>query len=151
MLKSFAQLLKDVHRGAAESARYTATMLVHDIQNKSPYWDGYFANEWVVKQGDVTIPAVYEGAQRSPQPQPRDITLAIVPSPKKSGNSYTYTIGNLMKYRAIAMDLVPGRNAEGNWRNYVEKGWFETYSQGGEQLRVMQQATNRVFRSLGFK
>lgn len=149
--KLFQDMRRDVRKAAAESARYTATLLTHEIQNRSPYWDGYFANEWVVQQGDVVIPAVYDGVARSPKPQRRDITLATVPAPKRVGDSFVYTIGNRMKYRAVAMDLVPGRNAEGNWLNYVEKGWFETYNQGGEQLRVMEKATNIAFRALGFK
>ena len=151
MAKNFDRLLKDVLRGGSEIARLSATQLVHDLQDASPYWDGYFANEWVVRPGDVNIPAILKGADPSPAPQSKDITYATVPEPKKQGNAFTYTIGNQMEYRARAMDIEPGRNAEGNQRNYVPKGWFETYNQGGEQLRVLQQSTNRVMRSLGFK
>ena len=151
MAKDFKSLVNDVRRAGSEIARLSATQLVHELQDASPYWDGYFANEWVVRPGDVNIPAVLKGADPSPAPQSKDITYATVPEPKKQGNAFVYTIGNQMEYRARAMDIEPGRNAEGNQRNYVPKGWFETYSQGGEQLRVMQQSTNRVMRSLGFK
>jgi hypothetical protein len=151
MAKNFKDLLNDVVFAGGEIARLSATQLVRELQDASPYWDGYFANEWVVRQGDVTIPATLQGTNPSPAPQPRDITYATVPSPKKEGTAYVYTIGNQMEYRAKAMDIEPGRNAEGNRRNYVPKGWFETYTQGGQQLRVMQQATNRALRSLGFK
>ena len=149
--KPFQALLRDVLLAGAESSRLAATQLVHELQDASPYWDGYFANEWVVRQGDTHIPANIQGASRSPEPQSKDITYATVPEPKKQGNAFVYTIGNQMEYRAKAMDIEPGRNAEGNKRNYVPKGWFETYNQGGEQLRVMQQATNRAFRALGFR
>jgi hypothetical protein len=151
MAKNFRDLLNDVIFAGGEIARLSATQLVRELQDASPYWDGYFANEWVVRQGDVTIPATLKGADPSPAPQPRDITYATVPTPKKESTAYVYTIGNQMEYRAKAMDIEPGRNAEGNSRNYVPKGWFETYNQGGQQLRVMQQATNRALRSLGFK
>ena len=151
MAKNFKNLLNDVLHAGSEIARLSATQLVHELQDASPYWDGYFANEWVVRPGDVTIPATLKGADPSPAPQSKDITYANVPEPKKQGNAFVYTIGNQMEYRARAMDIEPGRNAEGNQRNYVPKGWFETYNQGGEQLRVMQQSTNRVMRALGFK
>jgi len=151
MAKSFKDLVRDILYAGAEISRETATQLVHDLQNRSPYWDGYFANEWVVRQGNVDVPALLKEANPSPTPQSKDITYATVPDPKKEGNAFVYTIGNQMEYRAIAMDLVPGRNAEGNKLNYVPKGWFETYSQGGEKLLVMQKATFRLFRALGFK
>jgi hypothetical protein len=151
MAKNFKNLLNDVLHAGSEIARLSATQLVHELQDASPYWDGYFANEWVVRPGDVTIPATLKGADPSPVPQSKDITYAKVPEPKKEGSAFVYTIGNQMEYRARAMDIEPGRNAEGNQRNYVPKGWFETYNQGGEQLRVMQQSTNRVMRALGFK
>lgn len=151
MAKDFKNLVRDVLYAGAETARLSATQLVREIQDASPYWDGYFANEWVVRQGNVDIPATLQGATPSHEPQSRDITYATVPEPKKEGNSFVYMIGNQMEYRAKAMDLEPGRNAEGNKRNYVPKGWFESYNQGGEQLRVLQQATNRAFRAMGFK
>ena len=151
MAKAFKDIFRDILVAGAEASRLSATQLVRELQDASPYWDGYFANEWVVRQGAVDIPAVIKGAEPSPAPQKRDITYATVPEPKREGNAFVYTIGNQMEYRATAMDLVPGRNAEGNKRNYVPKGWFETYNQGGEQLRVMQQATNRAFRALGFR
>lgn len=151
MAKPFKKLLSDVLEAGSEIARLSATQLVREIQDASPYWDGYFANEWVVRPGTVDIPATLKGVDPSPAPQSKDITYASVPEPKKEGGAFVYTIGNQMEYRTRAMDIEPGRNAEGNQRNYVPKGWFETYSQGGEQLRVMQQSTNRVMRSLGFK
>lgn len=151
MAKNFKNMLNDVLKAGSEIARLSATQLVHELQDASPYWDGYFANEWVVRPGDVNIPAILKGADPSPAPQSKDITYATVPEPKKQGNAFVYTVGNQMEYRARAMDIEPGRNAEGNQRNYVPKGWFETYNQGGEQLRVMQQSTNRVMRALGFK
>lgn len=156
MAKKFSDLLRDVVFVGAESAREAATQLVHEIQEKSPYWDGYFANEWVVRQGDVEIPAVLKGASSSKAPQEqKDIVPAAVPEPKKVGGSFVYTIGNQMEYRAIAMDLVRSGKS-GVLRGELPGataplGWFETYSQGGEQLRVLQQATNRAFRALGFK
>lgn len=151
MAKDFKKLLNDVLHAGSEIARLSATQLVREIQDASPYWDGYFANEWVVRPGSVDIPATLKGADPSPAPQSKDITYASVPEPKKEGGAFVYTIGNQMEYRARAMDIEPGRNAEGNQKNYVPKGWFETYNQGGEQLRVMQQSTNRVMRSFGFK
>lgn len=151
MAKSFKDLLNDVVFAGGDIARYSATQLVRELQDASPYWDGYFANEWVVRSGDVDIPATLQGAEPSPEPQNKDITYATVPEPKKQDGAFVYTIGNQMEYRTRAMDIEPGRNAEGNQKNFVPKGWFETYNQGGEQLRVMQKATNRVMRSLGFK
>lgn len=151
MAKPFTQLVKDVLKAGAESARLSATLLTRELQDASPYWDGYFANEWVVRNGDVNIPATIQGIIPSPSPQRKDITYAPVPAPKLTGLRYAYTIGNQMEYRAIAMDLVPGRRAEGNRLNYVPKGWFETFNQGGEQLRVLQLATSRAFRATGFR
>jgi hypothetical protein len=153
MAKNFKDLLNDVVFAGGEIARLSATQLVREIQDASPYWDGYFANEWVVRQGSPTIPATLKGVEPSNAPQSKDITYATVPEPKKEGTSFVYTIGNQMEYRirALDIDIEPGRNAEGNQRNYVPKGWFETYTQGGEQLRVMQAATNRALRRLGFK
>jgi hypothetical protein len=44
MAKNFKDLLNDVVFAGGEIARLSATQLVREIQDASPYWDGYFAN-----------------------------------------------------------------------------------------------------------
>lgn len=150
--KPFSQLLPDIIFAGKEVCRRTARDTTWNLQNDSPFWDGYFANEWEMRPGDVDIPADIKGAVPSPEPTPRsgNIVYKDAPQPKREGGRWVVTIGNRMEYRAVAMDIEAGRNAEGNKVNYVPKGWFETYTQGGQMLRVTERATVNVFRALGF-
>jgi hypothetical protein len=149
MAKPFSSLSNDLRAAAALAAEQTATDLVYELKRRGPYWDGLFEMAWEVHLGDVNIPADQQGKSPSPEPEQREITPVSVP-PDRTNSLRGYTIGNRMEYRAIAMDLQPGRNAEGNERNYVAKGWYENFIQGGELLRVMAKSVRTGFVKRGF-
>ena len=64
------------------------------------------------------------------------------PAPK-GRKSIFYTIGNRMKYRNIALDLVPGR-FDKNKRNTAPQDWYVLYAEGGLLRKRLEQNTQRV-------
>ena len=140
-----------------EVSQETAREIVKDLQFLGPWYSGDFGNNWVVKSGitsigatkerrsgfefltpDAPIPNSKPGTSQSQMPGP----VGGVPRPK-GRKSINYTIGNRMKYRNIAMDLVPGRVEEGK-RNTAPQDWYILYVEGGLLKRRLQQSTNRV-------
>jgi hypothetical protein len=133
-------LIRSTKRAAFESQRRAAVRVVNDLKSLGPYWAGYFELAWVVELGDVSIPATQEGTPRmrdsksryAPRPPVSPMKLSDIPDLRLTYKSKvpTLTIGNLMKYRDIALDLVPGRlkDEEGGT---APQDWYLTYYGGG--------------------
>ena len=147
--KSFAEFGRDKIRKATQNAMEAlAFNTVSQLQDAGPYWDGYFANAWEVKQGTTDIPATTKGPEkRGKEPSSRTLTSPIVPpADLRKG----YTIGNSMEYRAIAMDLVPdsrGFRYERPGRT-APKDWWTGLIEGGELTRVNKTAAEKAFQQL---
>ena len=91
-----------------ETSREATRQIVTDLKIIGPWYTGEFEKNWEVRLGDVRIPGDKQpGSERaktsntSPTPIPGGVP------PVKGRKSATYTIGNRMNYRDIAMDLVP--------------------------------------------
>jgi hypothetical protein len=144
--KSFLDFVTGKTRAATRNAMEAlAYNTVKELQEAGPYWDGYFANEWVVRQGNVDIPAIIKGAptgKRFPDIIVRELTDPVIPpADLRKG----YTIGNQMEYRAIAMDLEPGRiKVEGG--GTAEQDWYVKLMDGGELIRINKQAAQAAFK-----
>ena len=140
------QLKSFIREKAAEMNEVAAAKLVNELKNEGPYWTGSFEQSWEGRSGDVSIPAIYDALPRTPQPQSREISPAKVPRENRR-NPKGYTIGNASKHRDIALDA-PGtnRNAAGNTLNYVPKGWFNRFVEGGPMVRVLGAAVDEVAR-----
>ena len=51
----------------------------------------------------------------------------------------TMTIGNVMEYRNIALDLEPGRTPKDG--NTAPQDWYVQYTQGGDMAKALERAT----------
>lgn len=160
MSKDFKQLAKDVLGFTARAMEELAEETVTELKSRGPYWDGDFEAAWEVKLGDAAIPADRKKVGWPDPDGPLDKTITPVKIPKQpSARPIGYTIGNRMNYRAIAMDLVPsprGKDGQYQYRGdrpgaTAPKGWFETFNQGGELIRVMDKAVGRAAKATGFK
>jgi hypothetical protein len=127
-------------RNAMEALAYNT---VKELQEAGPYWDGYFANAWEVRQGDVNIPATTQG-QIPPSDKPSGQRVYTEPQVPPADLRKGYTIGNSMEYRAIAMDLEPGRIKNGP--GTAEQDWYTNLVEGGELLRITKQAAQDAFK-----
>lgn len=148
MASPFQKLAKDVRAAAALAAEETARNTVYELKRRGPYWDGLFEMAWEVQTGDVAIPADQAGKTPSPEPQQREVTPVDIP-PDRGNRLAGYTIGNRMEYRAVAMDLQPGRIKAGG-RETAPQGWYENFIQGGELIRVMADGVRSGFVKKGF-
>ena len=127
-------------RNAMEALAYNT---VKELQEAGPYWDGYFANAWEVKAGDVEIPATTRGAIPSSE-APADQRVYTQPIVPPADLRKGYTIGNSMEYRAIAMDLEPGRIKNGP--GTAEQDWYLKVVDGGELIRINSKAAKDAFK-----
>ncbi len=140
-----------------EVSQETAREIVKDLQFLGPWYSGDFGKNWVVKSGITSIGATKD---RSPgfefltpdAPIPNSkpgTTQSQMPGPTggvpraRGRKSINYTIGNRMKYRNIAMDLVPGRFDKAK-RNTAPQDWYILYVEGGLLRKRLEQSTNRV-------
>jgi len=139
--------LEEVKQTVAKEA---ATRVVGELIFLGPWYTGQFARNWVVRVGDVTIPA--EVPPRMPRPYIRGIRKVIplpaVPSLRGTGpkKAVGYTIGNRMTYRNLAMDLEPGRLFDGTADQIAKTGsapqdWYRTYIEGGSLQDALEAAT----------
>lgn len=123
-------------------SQQAAEQIVLDLKEIGPYWTGTFEESWVVRQGDVRIPAFTQPKERTPFPLQRKITPIKV-APPKGRKSVFFTIGNTTTYRNVALDLIPGR-VKGGGNETAPQDWFRTYVEGGNLRLTLQQVTNRV-------
>lgn len=120
-----------------------ARQIVTDLKTIGPYWTGDFEESWVVRPGDVRVAATRRGVPTRPKfPYQRQITDVTIP--KATGRkSISYTIGNTMVYRNIALDLEPGRIKDGG-NETAEQDWYAQYIEGGNLRLTLEQTTARV-------
>ena len=151
-------------------SQQTALDIVKDLQVLGPWYSGTFATNWVVRLGEVRIPAT---VTRTPESwwikgkypvvaeKPGDTQKSMpgplggVP-PAKGRKSIIYTIGNRTAYRNIAMDLEPGR-FDPNKENTAGQDWYLLYADGPNSLLNLrlkqntQRAVKGMDRVSGFK
>lgn len=125
-----------------EVSQKAAEQIVLDLKEIGPYWTGTFEESWVVRPGDVRIPASTPARERTAFAQPRKITPIQVAKPK-GRKSVFFTIGNTAEYRNVALDLIPGR-VKGGGNETAPQDWFRTYVEGGNLRLTLQQVTGRV-------
>ena len=122
--------------------------IVIDLKIKGPYWTGEFEENWVVKRGAVGVAASKEPTLYTRTPFPRNISDVNIP-PAKGRGSITYSISNAMRYRDIALDLVPGRlgkdGANNAYPTQPPQDWYERYLKT-EMVYTIARATKRVAR-----
>lgn len=131
-----------------EVSQEAARDIVLDLKEQGPYWSGDFESAWVVKLGDTRINATRQQSTREPAAG-RVITPVEIPKPS-GRKSISYTIGNEMEYRGIALDLDPSKrrlfNADGSRKaiNTAPQDWYRTYVEGGGLRAALARATNRT-------
>lgn len=140
-LPGFRQWLKNV---SEETAQAGAKEIVYDLKKLGPYYSGEFEENWVVLPGDKRVPATkkssltvregWEAWESGELPLTRRITPVDIPQGVKE-----MTIGNRMRYRNIAMDLVPGRTPKTG--NTAPQDWFLLYVQGTGLKEALKRAT----------
>lgn len=140
------QLKTFMREKAAEASETTAKNIAYALKEAGPYWTGSFEQSWEVESGQTTIKPIYDPLPATPQPLRREISPVTIPRENRR-RPKGYTIGNAAKHRDIAMDA-PGtqRNAEGNTVNYVPRGWFNRFTQGGPMVRVAADSIKEVSR-----
>jgi hypothetical protein len=120
-----------------------ARQIVTDLKEIGPYWTGEFESAWVVRSGDVSIAANRPGKPNPPKfPQPRQLTSVTIPR-ARGRKSISYTIGNAMSYRNVALDLEPGR-IKGGGNETAVQDWYAQYIEGGNLRLTLEQTTARV-------
>ena len=139
-----------VERVKNVTAKEAAELIVSELQDDGPAWTGEFRNNWVIVTGTgKRIPATKETSYNKEQrTNPRLEPKKTIKAPKFKGRKDNgYTIGNVMKYRDIALDLDPGgwrtqpRKDGGPKNNTAPKDWYITFVQGGKLREILEAAT----------
>ena len=130
------------------TAKKAAERIVSELQNDGPAWTGEFRNNWVIVTGTgKRIPAVKESSYRRTERYKKDPPLyepkKTIKAPKFKGRKDNgYTIGNVMKYRDIALDLDPGGfRTAGAKQNTAPRDWYINFVQGGKMRQILEAAT----------
>ena len=132
------------------TAQEAAELIVEELQEAGPAWTGEFRNNWVIVTGTgKRIPATKETSYKKLERlNPRLESRKTITAPKFKGRKDNgYTIGNVMRYRDIALDLDPG-----GWRtqptvtgkpkqNTAPKDWYITFVEGGKMRQILEAAT----------
>ena len=113
------------------AAKAAAEQIVKDLIVEGPWYSGQFAKNWVVKPGDVRIPATVEPERVPARTTREEVKIPVVKSLRGTGskNMVGYTIDNRTTYRRIAMDLVPGRVITAKTIS-AKQDWFRSYVEG---------------------
>jgi len=127
------------------TAREAAELIVEELQNEGPTWTGEFRNNWVIVTGtgkriNATKESSYSVKERKfPSVESRKVIVA----PKLKGRKNNgYTIGNIMSYRDIALDLDPSYARTTNKKNNTApKDWYIDFVEGGKLRNVLEAAT----------
>ena len=153
--KPLTQLTSDVRAGLALSLELAARNITTELKQRGPYWTGQFEAAWEVAAGQVRIESNLEDQATWEQikkgPKSREITPVFVPPADE--NLLGYTIGNLMEYADIAMDLEPGfdeRYRHQRARSTAEADWFERYILGGDGSATLGVSVKQGMRFAGF-
>jgi len=125
-----------------EIAEDVAETVVYDLKRVGPYYSGDFEESWVVRSGDVDIPANRRPVERPNKRRPRQVTAVAIPDATIQ-NGVVYTIGNQMVYRAIAMDIVPGRVKNPDTASAVQD-WYALYVDGGVMAKRVAATTKKA-------
>jgi len=139
-----------VNRIKNVTAKEAAELIVEELQNAGPAWTGEFRNAWKIVPGTnkrilASKDSSYSSKERKefrfkgPETQEQ-----IKAEPLKGRGNNGYTIGNQMKYRDIAMDLIPSGN--GKYRGDREgrtapKDWYVKFAEGGRLKQILEAAT----------
>ena len=123
------------------TAQEAAKQVVKDLIVLGPWYSGQFAKNWVVKVGDVRIPAVVPQGDKIKTPRV-EIPMPVVPSLRGTGakKNVGYSIGNRTEYRNIALDLVPGRIKNPDTAS-APQNWYQTYAEAGGLVSTLKKAT----------
>jgi hypothetical protein len=140
-----------IERVSQKVAEQAAFDIIANLKTRGPYWTGEFEKAWVAIPGDnKRIPAqlesdydIRERIAIGPLPRPSGGFSKPVIAPLRGTGLNSYTIGNLMKYRNIALDLVPGRYTE-NKNNTARQDWYVQYIEGGGLVKTLKEATGKV-------
>ena len=134
-----------VERVKNVTAKEAAELIVSELQDDGPAWTGEFRNNWVIVTGTgKRIPATKETSYNKEQrTNPRLEPKKTIKAPKFKGRKDNgYTIGNVMKYRDIALDLDPGGlRTAGAKQNTAPKDWYINFVQGGKMRQILEAAT----------
>ena len=127
------------------TAKEAAELIVSELQDDGPAWTGEFRNNWVIVTGTgKRIPATKETSYNKEQrTNPRLEPKKTIKAPKFKGRKDNgYTIGNVMKYRDIALDLDPGGfRTAGAKQNTAPRDWYINFVQGGKMRQILEAAT----------
>ena len=140
---SYVERVKNV------TAQEAAELIVAELQEDGPAWTGEFRNNWVIVTGTgKRIPATKETSYNKPQRfNPSIEPKKTITAPKLKGKANNgYTIGNVMRYRDIALDLDPGGwrtqpTENGPKRNTAPEDWYINFVQGGKMRQILEAAT----------
>ena len=134
-----------VERVKNVTAKEAAELIVSELQDDGPAWTGEFRNNWVIVTGTgKRIPATKETSYNKEQRMnPRLEPKKTIKAPKFKGRKDNgYTIGNVMKYRDIALDLDPGGfRTAGAKQNTAPRDWYINFVQGGKMRQILEAAT----------
>lgn len=142
-LTGFTAYVDRVKNVTAEEA---AKLIVEELQKEGPAYTGEFRNAWKVEPGvGKSIPAVketkYSSKERKAFRFKGPVAREDIDVPKLTGRgSNGYTIGNVMNYRNIALDLVPGRYKQGK-KNTADPDWYLVFVEGGKLRDILEAAT----------
>ena len=109
--KPLSQLSSDLRSGLALGMELAARDITLELKRRGPYWTGQFEAAWEVAAGQVAIEGNLKDSsnqeERDTEPLNKKgqhpTTPVFVPPADESLRGYT--IGNLMEYAKIAMDL----------------------------------------------
>ena len=153
--KPLSQLSRDLRSGLALGMELAARDITLELKRRGPYWTGQFEAAWEVAAGQVRIEGSIKDSSTWEQVQsgPKEWQVTAVFIPPADESLRGYTIGNLMEYADIAMDLEPGD--DGNYRHQraratAEADWFPRYILGGEGTRTLAFSVKPGMRLAGF-
>ena len=157
--KPLSQLSRDLRSGLALGMELAARNITMDLKRNGPYWTGQFEAAWEVAAGQVRIEgsiedsSTWEQVKDGPPNKEGQHPTTPVFVPPADESLRGYTIGNLMEYADIAMDLEPGD--DGNYRHQraratAEADWFPRYILGGEGTRTLAFSVKQGMRLAGF-
>ena len=136
--RGFSVYLEEIKQITTQEA---AKAIVEDLIEIGPWYSGQFARNWVVRKGDVRVPATVSPGEQV-RTNRQEIPLPVIPSLRGTGRKQVgYTIANRVTYRDIAMDLVPGRTKDKGPGSAIAYDWYRDYVQGGNLALTLKQAT----------